>query len=140
MSLLPLLIQQLFDQRWHKIMLGVTDNRAKLWVDCQPVKSVQGFIESPLRERGHYDTQDGFLSIAQIADTRRGHQVRIARQFMMTVFQQMINFAFFFLFLFCPLVSTSCEYTIDERNFFYVCWGGKFLNFFVLILLSRDRI
>lgn len=56
-------------------MLGVTDSRAKLWVDCQPIKSVQGYLESPLKERGQYDTQDGYLSIAQIANTRR--QVRI---------------------------------------------------------------
>lgn len=77
-------IQQLFDQRWHKIMLGVTDSRAKLWVDCQPVKSIQGNIEYPLRERGQYDTHDGYLSIAQIANTR-SYQVRIARQFMMTL-------------------------------------------------------
>lgn len=89
----PLLAQQLFDQRWHKIMLGVTDTRAQLWVDCQPVKSTQGYIESPLRERGQYDTEDGYLSIAQLANSR-SYQVRIALQFMMTVFQQMINFLF----------------------------------------------
>lgn len=89
------LIQQLFDQRWHKIMLGVTDKRAKLWVDCEPVKSIQGYIETPLKERGQYDIQDGYLSIAQIADTR-SYQVRIAPQFMMTVFEQMINSSLFF--------------------------------------------
>jgi len=59
----------LFDQRWHKIMLGVTDQNAKLWVDCQPVKSTKGYIDSPLRERGQYDIHDGHLSIAQTADT-----------------------------------------------------------------------
>jgi hypothetical protein len=59
-------------------MLGVTDNRAKLWVDCQPIKSVQGYIDMPLKERGQYDTRDGFLSIAQSANTRRSYQVRIA--------------------------------------------------------------
>lgn len=79
-------------------MLGVTDKRAKLWVDCQPVKNVQGYFESLLRERGQYDTQDGYLSIAQIANTRRNYQVRIAPQFMMTVFEQMINFCFLSIF------------------------------------------
>lgn len=56
-------------------MLGVTDSRAKLWIDCQPVQSVHGYIENPLEERGQYDAQDGFLSIAQIADNRRTYQV-----------------------------------------------------------------
>lgn len=58
-------------------MLGVTDTRAKLWVDCQPVKSVDGYMERPLRERGDYDTNDGFLSIAQIADRRQSYQVNM---------------------------------------------------------------
>jgi hypothetical protein len=69
-------IQQLFDQRWHKIMLGVTDDQARLWVDCEPVESVQGLIESPLKQRGYYDTDGGILSIGQIADTHRNYQVR----------------------------------------------------------------
>lgn len=73
---------QLFDDRWHKIMLGVTENRAKLWVDCQPIKSVDGYIESPLRTRGHYDINDGFLSIAQHANQpRQAYQVTISREF-----------------------------------------------------------
>lgn len=59
-------------------MLGVTEDRAKLWVDCQPVRSVQGYIESPLKERGDYDTQDGYLSIAQIANTRNSYQVSVS--------------------------------------------------------------
>jgi hypothetical protein len=111
-------------------MLGVTDSSAKLWVDCQPVHSVQGYLESPLKERGHYDTQDGFLSIAQNANARRSYQVRIAAvAFMMTVFEQMINFHFCFFF---SLVSTSCEYTMptkDGKEFLLFCprWGGKFL-------------
>lgn len=60
-------------------MLGVTDDRAKLWVDCQPVRSVQGFIETPLKERGDYDTEDGFLSIAQIANTRQNYEVKVIK-------------------------------------------------------------
>lgn len=66
-------------------MLGVTEKRAKLWVDCQQVKSIDGYLDTPLRERGHYDTQDGFLSVAQIEDAQRRFQVRIARKFMMTL-------------------------------------------------------
>ena len=49
-------------------MLGVTDDRAKLWVDCKPVKSIDGYIESPLRERGSYDIDNGYLSIAKNVD------------------------------------------------------------------------
>jgi hypothetical protein len=60
-------------------MLGVTDNRAKLWVDCQPVKSVEGYIESPLRQRGQYDIRNGYLSIAQAVDNRRRYQVMSLR-------------------------------------------------------------
>lgn len=123
------LIQQLFDQQWHKIMLGVTDKRAKLWVDCQPVKSIQGYIETPLKERGQYDTQDGYLSIAQIANSR-SYQVRIAPQFMVTVFEQMINSSLFFF-----LVSTSCEYTMRTKaakEFFSVSIGVEnSLNIFI---------
>lgn len=63
-------------------MLGVTDKKVQLWVDCQPVKSIQGQLESPLKERGKYDTQDGYLSVAQSADARRNYQVRTAKQFM----------------------------------------------------------
>lgn len=87
-------------------MLGVTDSRAKLWVDCQPIKSVQGYIDTPLKERGHYDTENGFLSIAQSANTRRSYEVRIAWQFMTTVFEQMINFSFSFSLQSAPPVST----------------------------------
>lgn len=57
-------------------MLGVTDNRAKLWVDCKPVKSVDGQLESPLRQRGQYDINNGYLSIAQIVDNQRNYEVK----------------------------------------------------------------
>lgn len=56
-------------------MLGVTEDRARLWVDCQPIRSVQGPVECPLKKRGQYDTNGGYLSIAQQADTRGRYQV-----------------------------------------------------------------
>lgn len=56
-------------------MLGVTDNRAKLWVDCKPVKSIDGQMEGPLRQRGQYDINNGYLSIAQIVDNQRNYEV-----------------------------------------------------------------
>lgn len=111
-------------------MLGVTESKAKLWVDCQPVKSIQGYYESPLLERGPYDIQDGHLSIAQIASNRRSYQVRIARQFMMTVFEQMINFS---SLCFSP-VGTSCEYTVRTmvaKEFFSSSLFGR--KIFLLI-------
>ncbi len=52
-------------------MLGVTENRAKLWVDCQPVRSVEGYIENPLRKRGQFDINEGYLSIAQLTTPQR---------------------------------------------------------------------
>lgn len=73
-------------------MLGVTDRRARLWVDCQPVKSIQGLVESPLKERGQYDSHGGYLSIAQIANTRRSYQVRTIGIFIMTLFEPITFF------------------------------------------------
>lgn len=52
-------------------MLGVTENRAKLWVDCEPIKSVDGYIDTPLKARGQYDIKDGYLSIAQLTNQQR---------------------------------------------------------------------
>lgn len=52
-------------------MLGVTDRGAKLWVDCRPVQSSTGDMESQLRQRGQYNTQNGQLSIARPSSDRR---------------------------------------------------------------------
>lgn len=56
-------------------MMGVTDNHAKLWVDCRPVESVQGYIQAPLEHRGQYDVEDGFLSVAQMKNSQINHHV-----------------------------------------------------------------
>lgn len=74
-------------------MLGVTDNRAKLWVDCLPVASVAGYLETPLRERGRYDIQGGFLSVAQIANTPMSYPVSI--MLYRKVYYKFNNFLFF---------------------------------------------
>lgn len=103
---------QLFDDRWHKIMLGVTENRAKLWVDCQPIKSVDGYIESPLRTRGHYDINDGFLSIAQHANQpRQAYQVTISREFVtfLLIFSLFLSAA--------AIVSSKCQF-LEKFNLF----------------------
>lgn len=95
---------QLFDERWHKIMLGVTDTRAKLWVDCKPVKSVDGYIESPLRERGAYDIDNGYLSIAQTVDNHGMYQVRNEFGCWVTFFCDWFEI---FLFFLLPLGSSA---------------------------------
>lgn len=111
-------------------MLGVTDSRAKLWVDCQPVKSIQGNIEYPLRERGQYDTHDGYLSIAQIANTR-SYQVRVARQFMMTlllnrwlIFPLFVSFLTFTLQSAPPVSLHNSDNRWERRSFCY-SGGGR---------------
>lgn len=87
-------IQQLFDDHWHKIMLGVTENRAKLWVDCQPIKSVDGYIESPLKKRGQYDINNGYLSIAQLTNQQRQNSYQV------TFFGILFMIAFLLIFFF----------------------------------------
>lgn len=60
---------QLFDQRWHKIMLGVTNEYLNLWVDCQPVRDVEGNLNAPLETRGRFDTNNGYVSVSRYAET-----------------------------------------------------------------------
>lgn len=57
-------------------MLGVTDSEAKLWVDCKPIKYYDGLYEAHLQPRGQYDVSDGYLSVAQKADTPIQYPVR----------------------------------------------------------------
>ena len=59
----------LFDQRWHKIMLGVTNEFVNLWVDCKPVHDVEGRLNSPLGSRGRFDIDNGFFSIARLSES-----------------------------------------------------------------------
>ncbi|XP_055624553.1 collagen alpha-1(IX) chain-like isoform X1 [Toxorhynchites rutilus septentrionalis] len=59
----------LFDQRWHKIMLGVTNDYLNLWVDCEPVKDVEGNLNAPLDTRGRFDTNNGYVSMSRYAET-----------------------------------------------------------------------
>lgn len=77
-------------------MLGVTDNRAKLWVDCLPVTSVAGYLETPLRERGRYDIQDGYLSVAQIVNSPMSYPVSIMFIEKYVIFLIKITFFFYY--------------------------------------------
>lgn len=61
--------RQLFDHSWHKVMLGVTHEKASLWVDCQPVRYDDGGYAAKLESRGYLDTSAGYVSIARFAET-----------------------------------------------------------------------
>lgn len=60
--------RELFDQRWHKVMLGVTHEKASLWVDCQPVRYLDGTYDAELEARGYFDTSQGYVSVARFAE------------------------------------------------------------------------
>lgn len=127
--------QQMFDDRWHKIMLGVTDNRAKLWVDCQPVKSVDGYIEYPLKTRGYYDINDGHLSIAQHVNQRHS-------SYQVTIFVKLIiddTFLITFLSFFSHKTSppVSVNFLSVWNIIFFIEGEIFFLFFFTFFLLSN---
>lgn len=56
----------LFDQQWHKIVIGITNESAILYIDCKPVESIQGSFRVPLQHRAQLDSSGGQLSIAQM--------------------------------------------------------------------------
>uniref|UniRef100_A0A336MTY9 CSON001286 protein n=1 Tax=Culicoides sonorensis TaxID=179676 RepID=A0A336MTY9_CULSO len=60
--------RELFDHRWHKVMLGVTHEKASLWVDCQPVRYLDGTYDAQLEARGYFDTSEGYVSVARFAE------------------------------------------------------------------------
>lgn len=59
---------QLFDNRWHKVMIAVTNEKTSLWVDCQQVKYNQESYDALLETRGFFDTAGGSLTIAKFAE------------------------------------------------------------------------
>ncbi|KAG4079601.1 hypothetical protein HA402_001789 [Bradysia odoriphaga] len=63
--------KRLFDESWHKVMLGVTPNEARLWVDCKQVVGVHGDYVEPLEARGRFDTRGGHLYVSQMMKTNR---------------------------------------------------------------------
>lgn len=60
--------RELFDQRWHKVMLGVTNEKASLWVDCRPVHYIDGTFDAELDARGYFDTSGGYVSVAKFVE------------------------------------------------------------------------
>lgn len=56
---------QLFDESWHKVTIGVAQNQATLYVDCEPVQGLFGQYYTPLEPRGPVDATGGYLSVAR---------------------------------------------------------------------------
>lgn len=50
-------------------MLGVTNDYLNLWVDCHPVRDVEGNLNAPLEPRGRFDTNNGYVSMSRFAET-----------------------------------------------------------------------
>lgn len=46
-------------------MIGVSENQANLFVDCQKVEDVRGGFDAWLKPRGRFDESGGHLSVAQ---------------------------------------------------------------------------
>lgn len=61
----------LFDSSWHKVMLGVTQSEARLWVDCKQVHGVHGEYVEPLESRGRFDTRGGHLHVSKMMKTNQ---------------------------------------------------------------------
>lgn len=59
----------LFDRRWHKVMLGVSQDEATLWVDCQPVPGIRGHYVEQLEPRGYFDVTGGHLYVSKMVET-----------------------------------------------------------------------
>lgn len=56
---------ELFDESWHKVTIGVAQDQATLYVDCEPVQGIFGEYYTPLEPRGPVDATQGYLSVAR---------------------------------------------------------------------------
>jgi hypothetical protein len=45
----------------------VTNDQARLWVDCRPVQGLDGGYTAALQPRGQFDANDGYVSVAKMA-------------------------------------------------------------------------
>lgn len=61
--------RELFDHSWHKVMLGVTQQQANLWVDCKQIQGIRGEYSETFESRGHIDSSDGHLFISKTTKT-----------------------------------------------------------------------
>uniref|UniRef100_A0A1A9WS36 Thrombospondin-like N-terminal domain-containing protein n=1 Tax=Glossina brevipalpis TaxID=37001 RepID=A0A1A9WS36_9MUSC len=53
------------DSLWHKVMLGVSMDSVRLWVDCKPMLDDDGNYIAPLEVRGPIDASNGIFTIAR---------------------------------------------------------------------------
>uniref|UniRef100_A0A1B0C718 Thrombospondin-like N-terminal domain-containing protein n=1 Tax=Glossina palpalis gambiensis TaxID=67801 RepID=A0A1B0C718_9MUSC len=56
---------KIFDSLWHKVMLGVSMDSVRLWVDCKPMSNDDGNFIAPLEVRGPIDASNGIFTIAR---------------------------------------------------------------------------
>ncbi|XP_075146690.1 uncharacterized protein LOC142221059 [Haematobia irritans] len=61
---------EIFDRSWHKVMLGVSQDGVRLWVDCKPVPDTRGSFKAPLDVRGPIDASDGSFTVARTCNSR----------------------------------------------------------------------
>ncbi|XP_067612943.1 collagen alpha-1(IX) chain-like [Eurosta solidaginis] len=61
---------EIFDHSWHKVMLGVTQDAVRLWVDCAPVADRNGSLQAPLDVRSPIDSTQGAFTVARDCKTR----------------------------------------------------------------------
>nr|XP_014091841.1 collagen alpha-1(IX) chain isoform X2 [Bactrocera oleae] len=61
---------EIFDHSWHKVMLGVTEDAVRLWVDCKPVPDRSGSLHTPLDVRSPIDSTEGAFTVARDCKTK----------------------------------------------------------------------
>ncbi|XP_053953912.1 collagen alpha-1(IX) chain-like [Anastrepha ludens] len=61
---------EIFDHSWHKVMLGVTQDAVRLWVDCEPVPDRNGSLYTPLDVRSPIDSTEGAFTVARDCKTK----------------------------------------------------------------------
>jgi len=50
-------------------MLGVSQDKATLWIDCEQVEGIHGTYDAPLQPRGPVDATNGLLSVARMTES-----------------------------------------------------------------------
>ncbi|XP_011198179.2 collagen alpha-1(IX) chain [Bactrocera dorsalis] len=61
---------EIFDHSWHKVMLGVTQDAVRLWVDCKPIPDRSGNLNTPLDVRSPIDSTEGAFTVARDCKTK----------------------------------------------------------------------
>lgn len=70
----------LFDQNWHKLMVSVVKDKARVWVDCQQVVGLRGTFDEPLLPRKKFDVSNGYTYIARYVDETNQYQYQVKIQ------------------------------------------------------------